>query len=140
MRYLKRLQKIYGKGHSRLGFIGSPYEGRGNLNKAELILHELGHRALFPKEKSFAQINQYLDAVSPYLANLHEIKAAAIELLVAQSLNIDIELDGIGWVIAKNMVRPKATEEWVTARVEQAMKMSTIQRKADQIVQHVKAA
>lgn len=146
---LKAILKLYGKKHSRLGYPGSPYEGERALDKAELALHELAHITLLGIESKVPRpgaVDDRLKALPAPLANLHEIKAGAITLLVARELGIPIELGRIYWAIWRNLRRPgPETEEWRTPdddwtfrTLHRATQLKTVQRRAAQLTHRVK--
>lgn len=104
---LEKARKIYG-GHN-LGFIGSPLEG-SKYDDVEIILHELCHQVFLDVKCSIGDMNWTFDHMvkllgdkPKWIADLHEIRTAAAELLVAKKLGLKIPHDYFCLIVSKNL-------------------------------------
>ncbi len=89
------LRTIYGDKHIP-SFPGSPHEGT-EVDGAEIVLHELAHQTLLPKDFVFQPgrmgnagqiVGDYIGLLPKWRQDVHEIKAVAIELVAARLLDL----------------------------------------------------
>jgi len=96
------LRDIYGRDHIP-SYVGSVHDGE-ELDDAELVLHELSHQVQLHPDFVFkiGGMNRASDIVGDYISNLpkflkdvHEIRAVAIELIVARRLGLRFNVKGL---------------------------------------------
>lgn len=97
-KYLPALKRIYGSDDIPY-YVGSAYEGEGDIDDAELIIHELCHMTkvthlapypLYNMEGSARMLGIHLRVLTKKQQDKHEIHAIATELLVAKRLEIPL--------------------------------------------------
>lgn len=139
-------KKIWGPNVKDILFEGSPHEGE-TLNAAEIITHELAHQTLMPagyvfppgsmeKSSAWSQVQEYLGLLRPrFLADVHEVKALAISLLVSDVLKMGLSEDKLlnSALLNTQFFRYHKVERLARA-VNKAKKLKSIQFKAEMIV------
>jgi len=139
-------RKIWGPGIEEMQFEGAPYADQA-VNDAELVLHELAHQTLLPpnytfspgrmeKNDAFFTVQKYIvNLKSPFLQDLHEIKAIAIELVVSNKIGLGLDLDELLHAARINTKMFKyRPEQEMRAHIERAKKLQGVKFRAAMIV------
>jgi hypothetical protein len=148
-RTIEVLRSLHGPGIP--DYPGSPHEGE-EVDDAELILHELGHIVQNPKRFSIeaANINgesialsAYIERLSGWRSDLHEMRAVAIELVAARKLGLRLT----GYRIIANSLRNTKlfykymasdyTKDQYSRYIARIKRLPSTQRFANLIVAHV---
>jgi hypothetical protein len=149
---IRVLKTLWGNDATIPSYKGSPHE-ETYLDEAELILHELAHQVLIPficltprwvGDTWYAAVGARIETCSHRMADFHEMRAVAIELVAAQKLGLRL----VHYVIIENSANNtrffasasgnKVGDAWrlftyrkIIARLKRA---PYIRRKADTIV------
>lgn len=134
------LKTIWGSGAVEiLGFIGSPKEGEV-LDIAEIIIHELCHQVFLDIKCEIGGMNwtqphmeTVLDSMPAWKSDLHEIRAAAAELLVCRTIGIALKWLELRLSVMKGL-RSKNSEMRVRRAVFNAQKTKKVKFAAAQVV------
>jgi hypothetical protein len=115
-------------------FLGSPYEG-SDVNDVEIGLHEMAHAIQFGDTAiSSYLLEEVIDELSPLGQELNEIRAAAIELLVARAIGLEIRRGPIEESTRRNLRNRTSSVMRIRKMVSRAMRTVGVQRDAKKLL------